>query len=72
MKVILDFLFGKFPKIFTEKGEVQHHLNPHVWKLWKKRYKEGFEYNWRQHKGMRLENSVSSSSSPPRTDKVQK
>ena len=55
MKVILNFLFGKFPKIFNKGGAVQHDLADRSWNHWQKRYKESCEYNWKLHKGKRLQ-----------------
>lgn len=56
---VINFLFGSFPKIF-KKNQVHHNLDPHSWKEWKNRYKEGEEYNWRRHSGKRHTSKVSS------------
>ena len=53
MKSIMNFLFGKMPNIFSQKGEVGHTRRSSAWTDWKKRYAEGFEYNWKRHSGMR-------------------
>ncbi len=53
MSMILDFLFGKSPKIFDEKGRVHHELPKEKWDLWNARYQQGAEYNWRNHTGMK-------------------
>ncbi len=71
MKILMNFLFGKFPKIFTKKGEIQHDLSPHSWKNWKRRYKEGIEYNWKQHKGKRHQSHSSHNSVKLNSNKTQ-
>lgn len=53
MGKILDFLFGKSPKIFDKNGTVRHDLPKEKWEEWNKRYQQGQEYNWRNHKGTR-------------------
>ena len=53
MGMILDFLFGKSPKIFDEKGCVRHDLPKEKWDAWNARYQQGAEYNWRNHTGTR-------------------
>lgn len=53
MGMILDFLFGKSPKIFDEKGRVRHELPKEKWDAWGARYQQGAEYNWRNHTGVR-------------------
>jgi hypothetical protein len=50
---ILDFLFGKSPKIFDRKGQVQHELPEDKWNAWQDRYMSDPEYNWRNHTGTR-------------------
>ena len=57
MKKIMDFLFGRFPQIFTKKGEVRHNLAEESWRHWKDRYQHSREYNWRSHKGTRQRSS---------------
>ena len=61
MSRILNFLFGRFPKIFKE-NQVHHDLDPHSWKEWKGRYQKSEEYNWRRHSGKRHESKLSSHS----------
>ena len=51
MSVILDFLFGKGPKIFDKDGRVRHNLPKEKWESWNNRYHHGSEYNWRNHTG---------------------
>lgn len=51
MGIILDFLFGKSPKIFDKDGSVRHDLPSEKWKKWDNRYQQGSEYNWRNHTG---------------------
>jgi hypothetical protein len=53
MGKILDFLFGKSPKIFDKDGNVRHDLGQKKWDDWNKRYHDGAEYNWRNHTGMK-------------------
>ena len=55
MKKLMDFLFGRFPKIFNKEGAVCHNLSQNRWNQWKDRYKKGHEYNWKRHKGTRRE-----------------
>ena len=47
---IMDFLFGRFPRIFNKKGEVVHDLGSPSWKGWKDRYHKA-DYDWRNHSG---------------------
>ena len=54
MGAILDFLFGKSPKIFDKDGRVRHDLPKEKWENWNNRYHQGSEYNWRNHNGMRV------------------
>lgn len=51
MGAILDFLFGKSPKIFDSKGNVYHDHPKKKWDDWNQRYQQGAEYNWRNHTG---------------------
>lgn len=48
---ILNFLFGKDPEIFDERGRVYHKLPKKKWDDWMNRYIQGSEYNWREHTG---------------------
>lgn len=48
---ILDFLFGKSPKIFDKDGNVRHEHPKSKWDAWNNRYQMGAEYNWRNHTG---------------------
>ena len=50
---ILNFLFGKGPGIFNNKGRIQHDLKNNVWESWDDRYQNGPEYNWKNHSGMK-------------------
>lgn len=52
LKTVGDFLFGKDPDIFDDKGNVVHKLPKRKWDDWHNRYVKGDEYNWRTHKGM--------------------
>ncbi len=51
MGKILDFLFGKDPDIFDEKGQVCHKLPKKKWDAWYNRTKTDPSYNWRNHIG---------------------
>ena len=53
LKSILNFLFGKSPKIFDKEGRVRHNISKRRWEMWQKRYTEGEEYNWKNHTGMK-------------------
>lgn len=46
-----NFLFGKDPEIFDDKGAVLHKLPKRIWDDWQNRYVKGSDYNWRTHKG---------------------
>lgn len=49
---ILNFLFGKEPDIFDDKGHVYHKLSKKKWDNWMNRFIHGKEYNWREHAGL--------------------
>lgn len=51
LKTIGNFLFGKDPDIFDDKGNVLHKLPKKKWDDWNNRIVKGSEYNWREHKG---------------------
>lgn len=51
VKGILDFLFGKDPDIFDEKGNVSHNLPRKKWEAWHQRTKIDPHHNWRSHTG---------------------
>lgn len=51
LKPVLDFLFGKAPKIFNKKGAVQHELGAIKWKAWKDRFRKNPDYDYTQHRG---------------------
>lgn len=53
MKKLIEFLFGKGPKIFDSKGRVFHDHPKEKWDQWDQRYQMGTEYNWKTHVGMR-------------------
>jgi len=53
MKALLDFLFGRSPKIFDKDGQVRHDHPKSKWEQWNNRYQLGSEYNWRNHVGMK-------------------
>lgn len=48
---IIDFLFGKEPDIFDDKGRVIHKLPKKKWDDWNDRLVKGKDYNWREHTG---------------------
>ena len=48
---VSDFLFGKDPDIFDDKGNVLHKLPKKKWDDWHNRFVKGEDYNWRTHKG---------------------
>ncbi len=50
-KSIGNFLFGKDPDIFDDKGNVLHKLPKKKWDDWNNRIIKGADYNWREHKG---------------------
>lgn len=50
-KAIGNFLFGKDPDIFDDKGNVVHKLPKKKWDQWADRMKTSPEYNWRNHVG---------------------
>ncbi len=51
IKKITDFLFGKDPEIFDERGNVHHRISQKTWSKWKDKTKSDPAYNWRQHSG---------------------
>ncbi|MCB0343185.1 MAG: hypothetical protein H6626_03290 [Pseudobdellovibrionaceae bacterium] len=51
MSKVLDFIFGKSPKIFDKDGQVRHELGKQTWENWKNRYIAGEEFNWKNHSG---------------------
>ena len=51
LKKIGDFLFGRNPNIFDEKGNVKHQHPDKKWKDWENRLKSNSHYNWRNHTG---------------------
>ncbi len=52
LKSLGDFLFGKDPDIFDDKGRVMHKLPKKKWENWNNRIKLDPNYNWRHHNGM--------------------
>lgn len=52
LKTLGDFLFGKDPDIFDEKGRVMHKFPKKKWEAWNNRIKLDPNYNWRHHTGM--------------------
>lgn len=52
LKTLGDFLFGKDPDIFDERGRVMHKFPKKKWEAWNNRIKLDPNYNWRHHTGM--------------------
>lgn len=65
MGKVLDFLFGKSPKIFDKDGTVRHDLGQKKWDDWNKRFQDNASYNWKNHTGMR-----GGDAPPKKSDKV--
>ncbi len=57
-KKILDFIGGKEPDIFDEKGNVLHKLPNKKWEAWHQRTMKDPEYNWRNHSGVNRSTSA--------------
>ncbi len=51
MKKILQFIFGKSPPIFNQKGQIVHQLPDEIWQRWHNRTRSDPQYNWRMHAG---------------------
>lgn len=51
LKKLGDFILGKDPDIFDDKGNVLHKLPKKKWDDWQNRIIKGSEYNWREHTG---------------------
>ncbi len=54
LKGIGDFLFGKDPNIFDERGNVRHNFSEQKWVEWDQRIRKNPEYDWRKHTGVDL------------------
>lgn len=63
LKSVSDFLLGKDPDIFDDKGRVLHKLSKKKWDDWNNRIVKGSEYNWREHQGVAAGASKADSSS---------
>jgi hypothetical protein len=61
---ILDFLFGKEPKIFDKDGTVRHNLPKEKWDAWQARYLQSEEYNWHNHAGVKAKELASNKKDP--------
>ena len=48
-KAVSDFLFGKDPDIFDEKGRVRHQFPEEKWRQWNNRLSASPDYDWRNH-----------------------
>lgn len=49
---IIEFLFGKKPKIvFDKTGSVRHIHEEKKWNDWKDRFSKNLNYNWKNHTG---------------------
>jgi hypothetical protein len=51
-KAIANFLFGKDPDIFDEKGNVAHRHPKKKWDAWNNRTRTDPANNWRNHTGV--------------------
>lgn len=51
LKSVGNFLFGKDPDIFDDKGNVVHKLPKKKWDAWINRMKTDPQMNWRNHTG---------------------
>ncbi len=51
LKKVGEFLFGKDPDIFDEKGRVVHKFPDEKWQKWNDRFKANPDYDWRKHSG---------------------
>jgi hypothetical protein len=49
LKTLGNFLFGKDPDIFDEKGRVRHKFTDEKWQNWNDRLNGNPEYDWRNH-----------------------
>ncbi len=49
LKNLGNFLFGKDPDIFDEKGAVLHKFTDEKWQQWNDRFKANPDYDWRKH-----------------------
>lgn len=54
LKSIGDFLFGKDPDIFDDRGRVVHKFPEEKWKAWDNRLKANPDYDWRNHTGKEI------------------
>jgi len=51
LKKVGEFLLGKDPDIFDDKGRVIHRFPKRKWEDWQNRYIKSKDYNWREHTG---------------------
>lgn len=63
MGAVLDFLFGKDPNIFDEKGNVRHQFTDQKWQDWQNRFKDS-EHNWREHAAREKKSKASAPVTP--------
>ena len=49
LKSIAQFLIGKDPDIFDDKGNVLHKHPKRLWDNWQNKYVKSDEHNWRKH-----------------------
>lgn len=52
-KKVMEFLFGKEPDIFDDKGQIYHKLPKKKWDDWHNRTKLDPQNNWRNHTGLK-------------------
>jgi hypothetical protein len=75
LKTVSNFLFGKDPDIFDDKGRVLHKLPKKKWDDWNNRIIKGSDYNWREHTGYQAGGQSAgehSTNSAPKTNSTQK
>jgi hypothetical protein len=58
LKSIKEFLIGKDPDIFDDKGNVLHNHPKRKWDDWQNKYIKSNEYNWRKHTGTKAGSDV--------------
>jgi hypothetical protein len=60
LKSIVQFLIGKEPGIFDDKGTVLHKHPKRLWDNWQNKYVKSEDHNWRKHTGTNAGNSSNS------------
>lgn len=67
LKVVGNFLFGKDPDIFDERGRVRHKFPDDKWTKWNNRLKANPDYDWRKHGAKERALKDKSSSDPQKS-----